>query len=150
MQPGSRAPPPAASLGDRSIRLARGCLFLLAVLAGAAFAGGFDHVVSFDNSGIWRRANQQILLDTLVAGEIAGALWLGGEDRLGRTFWQAIDSSALGSVTAEGMKHIFTRARPDQTSDPNQWFKGKGHYSFPSGEVTTVTAIVAPFMFEYG
>ena len=48
------------------------------------------------------------------------------------------------------MKHIFTRARPDQGGDPNQWFQGSGHYSFPSGEVTAVTAIVTPFMFEYG
>ena len=48
------------------------------------------------------------------------------------------------------MKHIFTRARPDQSSDPNLWFQGRGHYSFPSGEVTAVTAIVTPFVFEYG
>jgi undecaprenyl-diphosphatase len=118
--------------------------------AGAAIAGGFDHVVTFDNSGIWHRGNQQALLDTLVVGEIAGALWLGGEDRLGRTFWQAIDSSALGAASAEAMKRVFTRARPDQTTDPHEWFSGRGHYSFPSGEVTTVTAIVTPFMFEYG
>ena len=33
---------------------------------------------------------------------------------------------------------------------PNKWFQGGGHYSFPSGEVTAVTAIVTPFVFEYG
>lgn len=125
-------------------------LFALMTFAGAATAGGFDHVVTFDNSGIWHRSVQKAVLDTLVAGEIVGALWLGGEDRLGNTFWQAIDSSALGSLSAEAMKHIFTRARPDQTSDPHEWFQGKGHYSFPSGEITTVTSIVTPFMFEYG
>ena len=105
-------------------------------------AGGIDHVVTYDNSGIWNRNAQQALLYTLVGGEIAGALWEGGESRLGKTFWQSIDSSAIGAVSSEALKHIFTRARPDQSSDPNLWFQGHGHYSFPSGEVTTVSAIV--------
>lgn len=113
-------------------------------------SGGIDHLVTYDNSGIWKRSNQQILEYGLIAGEIGGAVWLGGEDRLGKAFWQAIDSSALGGLTNEALKHIFTRARPSQTPDPNQWFQGAGHYSFPSGEVTAVTAIVTPFMFEYG
>jgi undecaprenyl-diphosphatase len=52
-------------------------------------------------------------------------------------------------VTSEAAKHIFTRARPTQTDDPNQWFQGSGHYSFPSGEVTLVSAAVSPFVFEY-
>ena len=111
---------------------------------------GIDHVLNYDNSGIWKRSNQQALLYTLIGGEIAGAVWLGGEDRLGKTFWQAIDSSALGAVSSEALKHIFTRSRPDQSNNPNLWFQGGSHYSFPSGEVTAVTAIVTPFMFEYG
>ena len=48
------------------------------------------------------------------------------------------------------MKHIFTRSRPAQSPDPHLWFQGAGHYSFPSGEVTAVTAIVTPFVLEYG
>jgi undecaprenyl-diphosphatase len=137
--------PPAPSPG-RLFAACLSCLLLHAPLASA----GFDHLVAYDNSGIWKRSNQQALIYTLIGGEIAGAIWLGGEDRLGRTFWQAIDSSALGAVSSEAMKHIFTRARPDQTDDPNQWFQGHGHYSFPSGEVTAVTAIVTPFVLEYG
>jgi PAP2 superfamily len=66
-----------------------------------------------------------------------------------KTFWQAIDSSALGAVSSEALKHIFTRSRPDQSNNPNLWFQGNGHYSFPSGEVTAVTAITTPFVFEY-
>ena len=143
----TNASPPARR---PAVLRAAACLLCLALVAGVCAAAGFDHVVTFDNSGIWNRGTQKAVLYTLVGGEIAGALWLGGEDRLGKTFWQAIDSSALGSLSAEAMKHIFTRARPEQTNDPNEWFKGPGHYSFPSGEVTTVTAIVAPFMFEYG
>ena len=111
---------------------------------------GIDHVLSYDNSGIWKRSNQQALIYTLVGGEVAGAIWLGGEDRLGKTFWQAIDSSAIGAISSEALKHIFTRSRPDQSADPDLWFQGGSHYSFPSGEVTAVTAIVTPFMFEYG
>ena len=123
---------------------------VLVSFASACFAAGFDHVVEYDNSGIWKRSNQQALLYTLIGGEIAGALWEGGETRLGKTFWQAIDSSAMGGVSSEALKHIFTRSRPDQSPDPNLWFQGKGHYSFPSGEVTAVSAIVTPFVLEYG
>ena len=48
------------------------------------------------------------------------------------------------AVTASTIaKDVFTRARPAQTDDPNKWFQGKGHYSFPSGEVTFVSAAVA-------
>ena len=111
--------------------------------------GGIDHVVNFDQSGIWNRNIQKGVEYTLIGGEIAGALWLGGEDRLGKTFWQAIDSSALGGVTSEAMKHIFTRARPDQGGDPNKWFQGSGHYSFPSGEVAEISSIVTPYVLEY-
>jgi membrane-associated phospholipid phosphatase len=130
------------------------CLLLGFLSVGSAEAGGgplgIDHILSYDDSGIWKRSNQQALLYTLIGGEIAGAVWLGGEDRLGKTFWQAIDSSALGAVSSEVLKHIFTRSRPDQSNNPNLWFQGGSHYSFPSGEVTAVTAIVTPFMFEYG
>jgi acid phosphatase family membrane protein YuiD len=136
---------PPASLGRL---LAPG--FVALFVCCAAIAGGIDHLVTYDNSGVWKRSNQQILEYGLIGGEIAGALWLGGEDRLGKTFWQALDSSALGGITNEALKHIFTRSRPSQSPDPNLWFQGGGHYSFPSGEVTAVTAIVTPFMFEYG
>ena len=137
--------PPASSSGR---------VFALALLAFVAYASvcdaGIDHLVTYDDSGIWKRSNQQILEYGLIAGEIAGAVWLGGEDRPGKTFWQAIDSSVLGGLTNEALKRIFTRARPTQSPDPHEWFQGPGHYSFPSGEVTAVTAIVTPFMFEYG
>jgi PAP2 superfamily len=137
--------PPVASPG-----LVSGlCLFFFVLCVGWSFAGGIDHTVSEDNSGIWKRSNQQALYYGLIGGEIAGAVWLGGENLLGKTFWQAIDSSALGGVANEAMKHIFTRSRPSQSPDPHLWFQGGGHYSFPSGEVTAVTAIVTPFVLEY-
>jgi undecaprenyl-diphosphatase len=122
---------------------------LLILAAGCSVAGGIDHLVEFDDSGIWKRSNQTALINILIAGEVAGALWEGGDTRLGKTFWQSIDSSAIGALSSEALKHIFTRSRPDQSADPNLWFQGHGHYSFTSGEVTAVTAIVSPFVFEY-
>jgi membrane-associated phospholipid phosphatase len=116
--------------------------------AGGGFLG-IDHRLNFDNSGIWNRNVQNAVLYGLVSAEIIGAVWEGGETRLGRTFWQSIDSSAIGAVSSEAMKHIFTRARPIQGNNPNAWFQGGSHYSFPSGEVTAVTAIITPFVLEY-
>jgi len=131
----------------------RSLCLLFFLVAGQSAAGGgplgIDHLVDYQNSGIWKRSNQTALLDLLIGGEIAGALWEGGETRLGKTFWQSIDSSVMGAVSSEAMKRIFTRSRPDQSSDPNLWFQGSNHYSFPSGEVTAVTAIVTPFVLEY-
>ena len=136
------------------LRVCGGCLCLLVLLcAGHSVAGGgplgIDHLVDYHNTGIWKRSNQTVLLDVLIGGEVAGALWEGGETRLGKTLWQAIDSSAIGAVSSEALKHIFTRSRPDQSSNPNLWFQGSSHYSFPSGEVTAVTTIVTPFVLEY-
>jgi undecaprenyl-diphosphatase len=48
------------------------------------------------------------------------------------------------------LKRVFSRQRPDRTSDPNRWFKGGGNQSFPSGEVTTTSAVVTPLVLEYG
>src|SRR5689334_16827198 len=111
---------------------------------------GIDHKVNFDESGIWNRNVQHAVEYGSIAVTVAGALWEGGQDRLGRTFWQAIDAEIVSGVTAEGAKRVFSRARPTQTDDPNQWFQGSGHRSFPSGEVTLVSSAVAPFVFEYG
>jgi undecaprenyl-diphosphatase len=47
-------------------------------------------------------------------------------------------------------KAVFSRARPREGNDPNQWFKGRGHQSFPSGDVTFVSAAITPFVLEYG
>jgi len=134
-------------LGVRWQSRGRCLCVLLFLVAGRSLAGGIDHLVEFDDSGIWKRSNQTALVNLLIGGEIVGALWEGGDTRLGKTFWQSIDSSAIGALSSEALKHIFTRSRPEQSPDPNLWFQGHGHYSFPSGEVTAVTAIVSPFVF---
>lgn len=131
-------------------------LLMLVCLASspAAHAGGgplgIDHPVRYDDSGIWKRSNQTALIGTLVVGEIGLGLWEGGESRLGRTDWQAIDASLLSAVSTETLKRVFRRERPMNTNDPNQWFKRSQDKSFPSGEVSAVAAIVTPFVLEYG
>lgn len=109
-----------------------------------------DHKVTYDNSGIWSHSSQQAVEGLTLATLIGGALWEGGEDRLGKTYWQSIDSVLLGAVGSTAGKYIFTRSRPSQTDDPNKWFQGKGHYSFPSGEATFESAAVTDFVLEYG
>ena len=121
--------------------------------APAAYAGGgllgLDHLVTKDDRGIWARRNQLLLLDALLVGGATAALWEGGESRWGRTLWKSIDATVVSGVAAAGMKLVFSRARPSEGGDPDQWFQGNGHASFPSGEVTVVSAVVAPIVLEY-
>jgi hypothetical protein len=127
-------------------------LLLLLMPAPACFAG-IDHLLPYDDSGIWNRNYQQALEYGLVLGEVAGGLWCGGETRLGRTFWQSIDASASAGIVAQIMKVSFSRVRPIDSGpggNPDLWFKGHGNESFPSGEVTAVSSIVTPFVLEYG
>lgn len=112
---------------------------------------GIDHRLGADEAtGVWNRRNQNILQGATPLVVIAGALWEGDDTRYGHTSWQAVDSLAIGAVTAAGMKLVFGRARPSQTDDPNRWFQGRGHNSFPSGEVMEITNAVTPFILEYG
>jgi len=127
--------------------------FLAAALlqSTAALAGGplgIDHRWNDDNSGIWSRSNQKLLEYGSVLFTLGFATWEGGEDRLGRTAWQSVDSLVFSATIANVAKPVFGRERPTQTSDPNEWRKG-GH-SFPSGEVATISGIVTPYVLEYG
>jgi len=134
------------------MRLGCGVLALLVSNVGWAGGGplGIDHTVNFDDRGIWKRSTQNAVLGLMVVGDLGAALWEGGETRIGKTMWQSVDSMLISTVAANGAKLIFTRARPTQTDDPDQWFKGGHHYSFPSGEVATISGIVTPYVLEYG
>jgi undecaprenyl-diphosphatase len=105
--------------------------------------------LSLDQSGIWARKYQTGLENAVIATELAGALWLGNDDRLGHTFWQAIDASVISGISAQLMKYGFSRARPSQGGSPNQWFKGRCCQSFPSGEVTLQASFVTPLIVNY-
>jgi hypothetical protein len=130
---------------------ALGTSALIVLLAATPDArAGLDHRIGYDDSGIWSRTNQKVLLGTMLLGEAGGALWEGGESRFGRTLWQSIDATVAGGVSAYALKYAFSRVRPRDSADPNLWFKGHGNESFPSGEVTVTSAIVTPLVLEYG
>ena len=124
------------------------CLSSLACADGGPL--GIDHRVTYDDSGIWARNNQLGLMYAMMATEAGIALWQGGDDRLGKTAWQAIDATAVAGLSAFALKKAFARVRPQDTANPNQWFKGSGNESFPSGEASVTSAIVTPFILEYG
>jgi undecaprenyl-diphosphatase len=48
------------------------------------------------------------------------------------------------------LKLTFQRERPTQTNDPDEWFTGVKHQSFPSGDVSVAAALVTPLILEYG
>lgn len=133
-----------------------GLLLTLGVACGGARAHaaggplGIDHEWNYDSSRVWSKSTQSTLEYSLVALELAGALWEGGDTRLGRTFWQSIDSSVAAGITAEVLKRGFSRERPIDGNGPNRWFKGGGSDSFPSGELTLISSVVTPFVLEYG
>lgn len=143
------------TLRSRAMGIVRCLPLLIALVAPAPWAYaaggplGIDHRVAYDNSGIYKRSIQKDLMAAMIATDIGGALWEGGKTRLGRTWWQSVDASILGGLSSSVLKLAFTRARPSQTSDPNKFFQGRGHYSFPSGEVTAMAAMVTPFVLEY-
>lgn len=109
---------------------------------------GIDSRPDFNEQGIWSRGKQRAVERLVVGGAIAGALWEGSDSRMGKTFWQSVDSYILGQAGYAVLNSSFRRLRPSQTDDPNQWFKSGGH-SFPSGEVTAISSVVTPFVLEY-
>ncbi len=119
----------------------------LVLVASPGMCAGLDHPVTPNHSGIWSHQFTQALEIGVIATEVGGALWLGGESELGHTFWQTVDSSVFSGATAQVTKWSFGRKRPSQTSDPNEWFKGG--QSFPSGEVTLQASFVTPFIVNY-
>jgi undecaprenyl-diphosphatase len=127
------------------------CLMIMIPFCVHAGGGplGFDSELPLDQSGIWARKYQTALENGVVAVELAGALWYGNDNALGHTFWQTIDGSAVSGIAAQLLKYGFSRARPSQGDNPNQWFKGRCCQSFPSGEVTLQASFVTPFIVNY-
>ncbi|MGH8230601.1 MAG: phosphatase PAP2 family protein [Steroidobacteraceae bacterium] len=138
------------------IKVPRAATALL-LLVGLAPAGaradggplGLDHLVTYDNRGIWQRRYQVWLEDATLVGVAGAALWFGGDDRFGHTMWQSVDAMAAGSAVTYILKYSLGRERPSETSNPDEWFKGTRATSFPSGEVTLISAAVTPVVLEY-
>jgi len=128
------------------------CLCLASPLAARADGGpfGIDHLVAYDDSGIWSRNVQKDLSYGAALTVLGGTLWTRDDTRLGRTFDQSLDAMVLGTGSDEVLKFAFSRARPHDGGDPNDFFQGHGNGSFPSGEVAELSAAVTPFIAEYG
>jgi PAP2 superfamily len=139
---------------SKHIGLAAWLVLLLLARVPECMAGGgplgIDHEWAYDDSGIWKRSNQEALEYGLIIAEVAGGVWEGGETRLGRTWWQSIDASVSSGIVSQILKVTFSRVRPiDGGGNPDLWFKGHGNESFPSGEVTLVSSIITPLILEY-
>ena len=110
----------------------------------------FDHRLHYDTSGIWARKYQIAVEYGLVAGAVGVALYEGSDSRLGKVAWKTMDSMLITAGIVQVAKPAFSRARPSQSDDSGKFFQGKGHRSFPSGEVAHVAAAVTPSLIEYG
>lgn len=120
----------------------------LAHASGGPF--GIDHRIHYDNSGIWNRNVQKDVEYGTLLTVIGGSFVLGDHGKLGDTFWRSFDAVTVSAAASQAMKWTFQRERPSQTSDPGRFFSGIHHSSFPSGEVTVISAAVTPFMVRYG
>jgi undecaprenyl-diphosphatase len=125
------------------------CLAPQGAMAGGGLLG-IDHRVAYDNSGIWNRNIQSGVLYGTVAAVGLGALAFGDHDKFGDTLWRSVDAMVFTGVTTEAMKYAFQRERPSQTSNPDLFFRGTRAKSFPSGEVSAISAAVTPFIANYG
>lgn len=134
------------------VRAALALVTLLGVFSAHAQNCGLskiDHTVQYDESGAWNPNVYRGIVAGLTVAEIGGAVWEGSESRFGKTMWQGIDSEIVAEVGATAGKYIFTRVRPAVQDNPCLWFKGKGNYSFPSGEAAVAAALVTPYVLEY-
>jgi membrane-associated phospholipid phosphatase len=121
---------------------------LSAVAGGGPF--GIDHRVAYDDSGIWKRSYQKDLALGAALTVIGGAFLSDRDSRIGRTFGKSLDAMVFTGATTTVMKYAFSRERPSEDANPDDFFKGHGYQSFPSGEVAEISAVVTPFIAEYG
>lgn len=125
------------------------CASSSTALAASAGPLGIDHMLSYDASAVWSESNLKALKYGSALVVLGGALYEGNDSRLGKTFWKTVDSMLLADVSAYVSKAIFRRERPIDGNDPTAFFHSRSDDSFPSGEVTHITAIVTPFIIEY-
>ncbi|WP_146748557.1 hypothetical protein [Thiomonas sp. X19] len=108
-----------------------------------------DHPVQQNTSGIWSIAKSPQFPAELIGLTLAGAVWEGGNNRLGKTLWQSVDAAAMAGISTQALKWTFQRTRPSATNNPGRRFQGVHNQSFPSGGVSSITALVTPIILEY-
>jgi len=84
------------------------------------------------------------LQDALPTAAVIGATWLYAsviDDASGRReTWAMLEAAGFSAITAYAIKYTTRRLRPNQTSDPNEWFMSGGD-SFPSQHSTVAFAV---------
>lgn len=132
-------------------RAAAAAALLLALLdaRAAACPDLIDCRGSGNKSGVWSIAPSPQFPAAVIGAAAAGALWEGGDTRLGRTLWQSLDASAITGAATLALKKTFQRKRPSESDSPTDWFSGPSHQSFPSGDVSATAAVVTPLIAEY-
>jgi undecaprenyl-diphosphatase len=73
----------------------------------------------------------------------------GNKTEFGSTAWKATDAAITGAIASKAIAYGIGRQRPENSDSPHKWFSYGGGDSFPSGHVTTVTAIVTPYILNY-
>ena len=111
---------------------------------------GIDHRLNWDETGIWKRSNQLTVAYGSILVVAGGVLYEGTESRLGQTFAKSMDSMVLGAIGSTAGKALFQRQRPSDANNPDAFFNRRTDTSFPSGEMTQISAVVTPFLLEYG
>jgi membrane-associated phospholipid phosphatase len=66
--------------------------------------------------------------------------WLADDHDGRQEAWTMFEAGTLSTVTTYALKYAIAREGPDQTSSPNQWFKGGGR-SFPSEHASAAFAV---------
>ena len=117
--------------------------------AGAVLAMGIAHRYDtqvrthFVGPGPVASTNTYDSQDAIPTAVVFGGTWalaLLTQDRDGyREGWAMAEGAALSVAAAYGFKYAFGRQRPDQTTNPNEWFKGGD--SFPSVHSTAAFAV---------
>ncbi len=108
-----------------------------------------DHPIHAQYSGVWSIAKSPRFPEELIGLTMAAAVWEGGRSTLGRTLWQSLDAAAMAGISTQALKWTFQRMRPSTTNNPDRWFQGVHNMSFPSGDVSSITAIVTPLILQY-
>jgi membrane-associated phospholipid phosphatase len=88
--------------------------------------------------------NTEDVPDAIPTVVVLGGTWayasLANDDNGRREALAMVEAAGLSTFTAYALKYVIRREGPDQTEDPNEWFKPGGK-SFPSEHSTAAFAV---------
>jgi len=159
----AETPPPESQSGPPSVLSDIGAYFTAparwdgrdwAWFGGAVLAIGLAHRYDsqvrthFVGSGPASNTNSQDTKDAIPTAAVFGGTWLFAlltQDHDGyREGWAMAEAAALSGVTDYALKFAAGRETPEQTTNPNQWFKsGSSFPSFHSTEAFAIGTVLA-------